>query len=79
MTPFNKLPDEDQALYYEAAHKILCGLHHCGRAWEAWGVGTMTEDDFTDACDNEDVLDETAEYLYEFSRARVDAEVLGGQ
>jgi len=27
----------------------LHGVYHCGRVWEAWSVGTMSRDDFTEA------------------------------
>lgn len=26
----------------------LSGTHHCTRVWEAWNVGTMSQDDFED-------------------------------
>ena len=28
----------------------------CGRVWEAWGYGTMTEDDFTPAIEDEEFM-----------------------
>jgi len=29
--------------------QMLNGVYYCGRVWEAWGVGTMSEDDFSPA------------------------------
>jgi hypothetical protein len=28
--------------------KHLSGTYHCTRVWTAWGVGTMSQDDFAD-------------------------------
>jgi hypothetical protein len=28
----------------------------CTRVWEAWQVGTMTEEDFTEACQDDEVI-----------------------
>lgn len=28
----------------------LHGTYHCTRVWHAWGIGTMSQDDFEDVC-----------------------------
>lgn len=33
----------------DALDSILDGYYWCGRVWEGWQVGTMTEDDFSPA------------------------------
>lgn len=40
----------------------LRGLYYCGRVWEAWSVGTMSEDDFSPAEELE-TADEIADSL----------------
>ncbi len=41
----------------------LRGLYYCGRVWEAWSVGTMSEDDFSPA-EELDTADEIADSLW---------------
>ncbi len=41
----------------------------CGRVWEAWQVGTMTQDDFTRIDEDEFVLPELLEKLSSFIQA----------
>lgn len=36
----------------EAIREALGGALDCGRAWSAWGVGTMSEDDFSQVADD---------------------------
>ena len=42
----------------EAVAAGLVGNFYCGRVWSAWGVGTMSEDDFTPSEQVDEVLDE---------------------
>ena len=37
------------------------GFWYCDRVWSAWGCGTMSENDFYPAEDDEDWVNETAE------------------
>lgn len=39
----------DREALVDLIEEHLHGVYHCGRVWEAWRVGTMTEDDFTEA------------------------------
>lgn len=41
----------------DAVAESLTGVYYCGRVWSAWGVGTMSEDDFTLAAEDDGVLD----------------------
>lgn len=36
----------------DAVADSLCGSYDCVRVWQAWYVGTMTEEDFIDIADN---------------------------
>lgn len=40
-----QVPDADAIT--EKIAEMLAGTWHCSRVWEAWHVGTMSEDDFT--------------------------------
>jgi hypothetical protein len=44
-----------------ALAKALTSVYVCGRVWDAWSVGTMTEDDFQPASECEEVLDSLIE------------------
>ncbi len=37
----------------------LDGFYSCGRVWEGWSYGTMTQYDFTPAAEEEEWLEET--------------------
>lgn len=41
----------------EALASSLDGVYVCDRAWSAWSVGTMSEDDFYPASESDEVLD----------------------
>ena len=43
---------EDRIRYF------LDELYTCGRVWEAWSYGTMTEDDFTNCAEDEDIVND---------------------
>lgn len=45
------------ALREELADALGNQIYVCTRVWKAWRLGTMTQDDFHLACDDEDVLD----------------------
>ena len=42
----------------EALAAALGSTYVCGRVWSAWGVGTMSEDDFIPASECDELLDE---------------------
>lgn len=55
-------PTEDEII--EAlAHAVSITTYTCSRSWEAWSYGTMTEDDFTDASEDEAWLYSTMEVV----------------
>ena len=47
----------------EIVGEHLTCVYMCGRSWSAWGVGTMTQDDFTEAQDTE-LPDDIATAIY---------------
>ncbi len=49
---------DERAALHSAISEAISGLYYCGRVWSAWGVGTMTEDDFSPANEESDVIDE---------------------
>ena len=55
--PQRKIEQEPVALR-EALASALTSVYVCGRVWSAWGVGTMTEDDFSAASECDELLDE---------------------
>lgn len=40
----------------DAVAGALDGLYTCGRVWNAWNVGTMSQDDFAPAAEDDDVV-----------------------
>lgn len=53
---FDALPEETKQKFYDLVSDTLDGFLWCNRAWSAWGVGTMSEDDFSPAGDDPDVI-----------------------
>jgi len=51
------LPVINRESIRDAVADSMTGLYHCGRVWSAWGVGTMSEDDFSPAGEDEEILD----------------------
>jgi hypothetical protein len=45
----------------DALAGALSSVYVCGRVWDAWSVGTMTEDDFQPAAECDEVLDSLVE------------------
>ena len=58
------LTDGEKQPFLDAAHGIPAPLHYCSRMWLAWQIGTMSEEDFVPANEKEEILIETACYLY---------------
>lgn len=61
---FDREPADVRERYYERARHALRDLLYCNRAWSAWGVGTMTQDDFVSADEDEDCVEDMALDLY---------------
>ena len=51
-------PEQEPVALREALASALTSVYVCGRVWSAWGVGTMSEDDFIPASESDEVLDE---------------------
>jgi hypothetical protein len=62
-TPAQRKPltDEERKKLRDAFAQSLTSVYVCGRVWEAWQYGTMTEDDFQPASECEEVLDSLIE------------------
>jgi hypothetical protein len=54
-------PDEVRQCVRDAVADALAGLYYCGRVWSAWGVGTMSEDDFSPADEDNDIIENVAD------------------
>lgn len=52
------LPDDDaiDSALHDAMAEQLGDLYSCGRVWHAWQVGTMTENDFSIASEDDDIV-----------------------
>jgi hypothetical protein len=61
-SPAQPAPVQPVALR-DALADILGGVYVCDRAWSAWGVGTMTQDDFYPAAESDEVLDSLVEAI----------------
>lgn len=58
----------DSKVEADIRHRIwdaLSGLYTCDRVWSAWQYGTMREDDFAPAEDDEDVIDNFEQMILE--------------
>jgi hypothetical protein len=51
-------PEQEPVALREALAASLTSVYVCGRVWDAWRVGTMTEDDFSPASECDELLDE---------------------
>lgn len=51
------LNEAQRAAVRDAIAGALTGVYYCGRVWSAWGIGTMSQDDFTPAANVDEVLD----------------------
>jgi hypothetical protein len=57
--------DEDKVPFLEKAAELAGDSMFCTRVWSAWGVGTMSENDFVDAADDDDYVYEIAKAIWE--------------
>lgn len=60
---FNILPEEQKQKFLDRVSETLEGFLWCDRVWEAWSVGTMSQDDFSPAGTDE-VIYEHAVSMY---------------
>lgn len=62
----------DESVVDDLANAVSDVTYTCGRVWSAWGYGTMTEDDFTDASQDEEWLYSTVEVVRDSLQPPVD-------
>ncbi len=55
----------EQAPFIERAVELAQDTLFCTRVWSAWGYGTMTENDFVDATDEDDFINGIAKAIWE--------------
>lgn len=67
---FKDLTSEEQQPYLDLAANVLNGLHCCTRVWEAWHIGTMTQDDFVEADFDDELIYDRASIIYDFIHSR---------
>lgn len=61
---FDALPEEVRQKYLDLATTMLHGFLWCDKVWEAWSYGYMTQDNFSDANSDPDVVREHAISMY---------------
>jgi len=52
----------------DAVAEALSGTYYCNRVWSAWGVGTMSEDDFAPANEDDNILDNVVDSVLKVLR-----------
>jgi hypothetical protein len=57
------VPKLEPVALRDALAGALSSVYVCGRVWDAWSVGTMTEDDFQPAAECDEVLDSLVEAI----------------
>ena len=60
------LTDVEKKPFYDHAVSMLQDLYACDRVWEAWRYGMMSEDDFSIAQEDNDIVEGKAVALYSF-------------
>lgn len=63
---WDELSEGDKEKYRKIAASVLSGLHWCQRTWDAWAQGTMSEDDFIAADEDEQIIEDAAFDIYDF-------------
>jgi hypothetical protein len=73
MIKFEELSDEEKEFYYQKASEFLNGreLLYCNRSWSAWSHGTMSENDFHPVDEDDNVIAELAEHIYDIVKVKV--------
>jgi hypothetical protein len=59
--PAQPAPVQESVALREALAEALTSVYVCGRVWEAWNYGTMSEGDFQPAAECDEVLDALVE------------------
>lgn len=72
---FHEIDDEEREKWFDLARIMLEDLLCCTREWSAWSVGTMGEDDFVDAAEDDDIVFAAAISLYAVSIGKLEAVV----
>jgi hypothetical protein len=68
--------EETRQRMRDAVAGALTGLYYCGRVWSAWSVGTMSEDDFSPADEDDNIIENvTAAAIDALGRATAPAPV----
>lgn len=62
---FENLTESEQKKYFNIVSINLRDTYTCNRVWEAWGIGTMTQDDFSLACDDDDIIYDISKEFFE--------------
>ena len=57
--------EEQKQPFYDKAVELASDTMFCTRVWSAWGYGTMTEEDFSDATEDFDFIDAIAKAIWE--------------
>lgn len=63
---FEEIDNHAKQKYFDRASKLLDGFVYCTRDWTAWRYGTMREEDFVEAEEDDESLFKTAKILYDF-------------
>lgn len=63
--------DDTRQIARDAVAGALTGLYYCRRVWSAWSVGTMSEDDFSPADEDDDIIENVTD-------AAINAMILSG-
>jgi len=66
---------EIQEALREVVWKSIKGLYQCDRVWSAWSYGTMTEEDFSPAEDDEDLVNEMGDGILKITDKSREAEI----
>ena len=66
MKTWEDLTEEDRKLYFDKAIEVLQDHYTCTRVWSAWSYGTMTQDDFRLAAEDDNIVSDTAKMLFDF-------------
>ena len=66
MKTWAELTEADRKPYFDKAIEVLQDHYTCTRDWAAWSCGTMTQDDFGLAAEDDNIVSDTAKMLFDF-------------
>ena len=66
MKTWEELTEEDRKPYFDKAVEVLQDHLTCTRVWSAWSYGTMSQDDFWLAAEDDNIVSDTAKMLIDF-------------